>query len=50
MAKKNMYYTQEILFLTELFGKVYCWMKDTDGHIYLTKTKETKEGLVPDLT
>jgi len=50
MAKKNMYYTQEVLFLTELFGKVYFWMKDIDGHIYLTKSKEHKDGLVPDLT
>ncbi len=34
---KTMYYTQEILFATKLFGKDYFWMKDVDGTIYLAK-------------
>ena len=64
--KKQMYYTQEILFQTNLFGKDYFWMKDVDGTIYLAKAVESVTGvsvngqtgasepvlggLVPDLT
>lgn len=48
--KKQLWFTQEVLFLTELFGKVYFWLRDVDGTIYLAKSKETDEGLVPDLT
>lgn len=45
---KNMWFTQEILFETELFGKKYFWMKDVDGKIYLARAIETPEGILPD--
>lgn len=62
---KTYYYTQEVLFQTELFGKTYFWMKDVDGTIWLAKAKPVEgasidgatgdktvftERLVPDLT
>jgi hypothetical protein len=65
MAKKQYWYTQEILFLTEHFGKKYFYMKDVDGHIYAVRAKpvygksidgstgetiEFVEGYEPDLT
>ena len=65
MAKKQYWYTQEILFLTEHFGKPYFYMKDVDGHIYIAKAKPVENisyeagagtaelfasGYTPDLT
>lgn len=51
MTKKQFYFTQEILFLTEHFGKQYFYMKDVDGHIYGVRARENDNGdLVPDLT
>lgn len=50
--KKVKYYTQTVLFQTNLFGKDYFWMQDVDGTIYLLKAKAGQDGksLVPDLT
>lgn len=50
MNNKVMYYTQEVLFHTEHYGKPYFWLKDVDGHVYMVRATETANGLVPDLT
>lgn len=47
MAKKNMWFSQEVLFKTFLFGKEYFWMKDIDGTVYLAKVGADGN---PDLT
>jgi hypothetical protein len=39
MANKQYWYTQEVLGLVEHFGKLYFYLKDVDGHIYLAKAK-----------
>lgn len=35
---KVKYFSQEVLSKTFLFGKIYYWMKDVDGTIYLVKS------------
>ena len=42
--KKQMWFTQEILLETSLFGKDYFWMKDVDGHIYLARAVPNVTG------
>ena len=37
--KKRMWFSQEILGETYLFGKEYFWMKDVDNTIYLARAK-----------
>lgn len=45
--KKVMWFSQEVLNETYLFGKLYFWMKDVDGTIYLVRKDENGN---PDLT
>lgn len=46
MAKKQYWHNQEIIFLTEHFGKPYFYLKDGDGTIYIAKAKPVYEGSV----
>ena len=64
MAKKQFWYSQEVLHFCEMFGKYYFFLKDVDGHIYGVKAKLVDSpadfagnpkiagelGYVPDLT
>ena len=45
MAKKQYWHTQEILFLTEHFGKPFFYLKDVDGHIYGRPAKPVYQGV-----
>lgn len=42
--KKQKWWSQKILFMTEIVGKKYFWMEDVDGHIYIAKAVK-HEGL-----
>lgn len=48
MANRQYWHTQEILFMTEHFGKYYFYLKDIDGHIYLAKAKPVYSGVSVD--
>lgn len=41
-----MWHTQEVLFTTEHFGKEYVWMKDIDGHVYMTRLDEEGQPIL----
>lgn len=41
---KNYVMNQRVLGSTELFGKVYFWMQDPEGKIYLAHAKKTDTG------
>lgn len=43
----NYYFTQKMIALTELFGREYYWMEDTDGTLWLAQVDENGN---PDLT
>lgn len=49
MTKKQYWHTQEVLFLTEHFGKPYFYLKDIDGTIYIAKAKQVGDGYEPEL-
>lgn len=50
MAKKEYWYSQEILGLTEHFGKLYFYLMDVDGLIYIAKAKEIQGTSTDGLT
>lgn len=43
---KQYWHSQEVLLLTEHFGKPYFYLKDGDGHIYIAKAKPVEETSV----
>lgn len=47
MTKTVLWYNQKVLFRTELFGREYYWLQDTDDTIYLAKMDENGN---PDLS